>query len=272
VVAGMRAVRPIPELARAFHETIAAMLVEGAHRVARSSSLNRVVLSGGCFANRLIMEGVTEGLGVCGHEVFVHQRVPTTDGGIAVGQAVVAGMGLIDHARKLAPEAVIIVITAFGEVQTAVEAMKKGAQDYLCKPIILDELVFKMKSSLARENLARQDRVLREEARRAHDLKGIIGQTPAMISLLDTIRRVAHTTSNVLITGESGTGKEVIARGVHYSGITQDKPFVAVNCWGAYRESRRKRAVRISERGVYRSRDRSDGVLRGGQRRNPLPR
>ncbi|UCC30142.1 MAG: sigma-54-dependent Fis family transcriptional regulator [Phycisphaerales bacterium] len=144
----------------------------------------------------------------------------------------VTGMDLIDRARKLAPDAVIVVITAFGEVETAVEAMKKGAQDYLCKPLVFDELVFKLKRLLAHEDLARRDKVLREQIRRTHEVSGIIGRSPAIVAIVDTIKRIAHTISNVLICGESGTGKEVLARGLHYAGITKEEPFVAVNCGG----------------------------------------
>ncbi len=142
------------------------------------------------------------------------------------------GMDLIDHARKLAPDATVIVITAFGEVETAVEAMKKGAQDYICKPLIFDELIFKLKRLLAHEDLARQNKVFREQIKRTHDITDIVAKSSSMAALLDTIKRIAHTTANVLICGESGTGKEVLARGLHYAGVTRDKPFVAVNCGG----------------------------------------
>jgi two-component system response regulator PilR (NtrC family) len=144
----------------------------------------------------------------------------------------ISGMELIDHATKLAPEATIIVITAFGEVETAVEAMKKGARDYLCKPLIFDELIFKLKRLLAHDDLVKQNRVLREQIRQATGYSGVVAKSAAMTSIIETIKRIAHTTSNVLICGESGTGKEVLARALHYGGVTSDKPFVAVNCGG----------------------------------------
>jgi DNA-binding NtrC family response regulator len=144
----------------------------------------------------------------------------------------ICGMDLIEHVRKLAPEAVILVMTAFGEVETAVETMKRGARDYLCKPLIFDELIFKLKQLLAADALARENQLLRQQIRESHDFSGIVGQSPAILAIIDTIKRIAHTSSNVLICGESGTGKEVLARALHYSGITQDKPFVAVNCGG----------------------------------------
>lgn len=142
----------------------------------------------------------------------------------------VCGMDLIDHANKLAPDASIIVITAFGEVETAVAAMKKGARDYLCKPLIFDELIFKLKRLLAHRDLAKQNKILHEQIRKTYAYEEIVGQSPAMQAIVEMIKRIAHTTSNVLIGGASGTGKEVLARALHYSGITRDKPFIAVNC------------------------------------------
>lgn len=144
----------------------------------------------------------------------------------------VTGMDLIDHASKFAPDAVIIVITAFGEVETAVNAMKKGVGDYICKPLIFDDVIFRLKRLLAEDRLTKENERLREQVERDYDYSGIIGESPAMKSILETMLRVANTPSNVLICGESGTGKEVIARALHYNGITRDKPFVAVNCGG----------------------------------------
>lgn len=144
----------------------------------------------------------------------------------------VTGMELIDHAKKLAPDAAIIVITAFGEVETAVEAMKKGARDYICKPLIFDEVIFRLKQLLAHDELAKQNKMLRAELRRKYDYSEIVSRSPAMSAIVETIQRIAHTTSNVLICGESGTGKEVLARALHHGGVTVDKPFVAVNCGG----------------------------------------
>jgi len=141
-------------------------------------------------------------------------------------------MDLVDHAVKRCPDIIIVVITAFGEVETAVEAMKRGARDYICKPVIFDELIFKLKQFIAHHDLLRQNRVLREQIRQSHDCSGIVVESQAMTMILETIRRISHTMSNVLLCGESGTGKEVLARALHYGGITRDKPFVAVDCGG----------------------------------------
>ncbi|MCP4251155.1 MAG: sigma-54-dependent Fis family transcriptional regulator [bacterium] len=144
----------------------------------------------------------------------------------------VPGMELLDHAAELASDAPAIVITAFGEVETAVDAMKKGAADYICKPLIFDEVIFKLKRLLAHEDLARENRQLRAQIQRAQGADSIVGESPAMAAIRETLQRIAHTTCNALICGESGTGKEVIARALHYNGVTKDKPFVAVNCGG----------------------------------------
>jgi DNA-binding NtrC family response regulator len=144
----------------------------------------------------------------------------------------ICGMDLIDHANKLAPDASIIVITAFGEVETAVGAMKKGARDYLCKPLIFDELIFKLKQLLAHGDLAKQNKILREQIKQTYAYEEIVGRSAAIKAIVETIKRIAHTTSNVLICGESGTGKEVLARALHYGGVTREKAFVAVNCGG----------------------------------------
>ena len=144
----------------------------------------------------------------------------------------VTGMELIDHAGKLAPDAIIIVITAFGEVETAVNAMKKGARDYICKPIIFDEVIFRLKRLLAHGDLAKENKALRAEIQQKCDYSQIVAKSPSMIAIVETIKRISHTTSNVLICGESGTGKEVLARALHFSGITSNKRFVAVNCGG----------------------------------------
>ena len=142
------------------------------------------------------------------------------------------GMEVIDQARKLAPEATIIVITAYGQVETAVEAMKKGVRDYICKPLIFDEVILKLKRLLQHGDLVKQNKQLREELRRKSESSGIVARSQSMKDILETTERVNRTMSNVLICGESGTGKEVLARALHYGGVTKDKPFIAVNCGG----------------------------------------
>ncbi len=144
----------------------------------------------------------------------------------------VSGIDLLGHAAKLAPDAGIIVITAFGHVDTAAEAMKLGAKDYLCKPLILDELVFKVKRLIAHGGLCRENKLLREQIRRTQNVPDMIGNSASVQEIRKTLDPVSQTMSSVLISGESGTGKEVLARTLHFSGITRDRPFVPVNCGG----------------------------------------
>jgi len=144
----------------------------------------------------------------------------------------VCGMDLIGHCTTLAPEASIIVITAFGEVETAVNAMKMGARDYLCKPIIFDELIFKLKRLLLHESLAKENKLLKAQIQKSHSDHGIVGTSRAITGIKETIDRISHTQSNVLICGESGTGKEVLAWAIHQNGVTRDRPFIPVNCGG----------------------------------------
>ena len=144
----------------------------------------------------------------------------------------ISGMELIGHATRLAADTPILVITAFGEVNTAVEAMRKGASDYLCKPLLFDELILKLRQTLTHSDLARENRILRDQVERGGDISGLVAASPPMREILDLIQQVAHTRSNVLLLGESGTGKEAFARALHYHGITKDKAFVPVNCGG----------------------------------------
>ncbi len=144
----------------------------------------------------------------------------------------ICGMDLIQHATKVSPEASIIVVTAFGQVETAVDAMKMGARDYLCKPIIFDELIFKLKRLLAHKSLEKENKMLREQIHKTHAAEGIVGESPVMQELKRVVERISHTRSNVLINGESGTGKEVLAWAIHHSGATRDHPFIPVNCGG----------------------------------------
>ena len=102
----------------------------------------------------------------------------------------------------------------------------------VCKPLIFAEVIFKLKQLLAHRELAKEHELLREQVRGQCGFDQIVARSPAMGAVVESVRRVAHTLSNVLLLGESGTGKEVLARALHYHGVTADKPFVAVNCGG----------------------------------------
>lgn len=140
------------------------------------------------------------------------------------------GMALLDAVRKKYPDISIIMITAHGTIETAVEAMKKGAKDYILKPLRLDEIVAKVETISQLKSLIRENRYLKDKLAKKYNFENIIGKNKKMQELFDLIRDIAKTNSTVLIRGESGTGKELIANAIHFNSDRIDKPFVKVNC------------------------------------------
>ncbi|MEQ1875124.1 MAG: sigma-54 dependent transcriptional regulator [Bdellovibrionia bacterium] len=142
----------------------------------------------------------------------------------------VTGMELLKHVREGHPELLFMIITAFGTTESAVEAMKMGAYDYLTKPFKIDEVRLNISNALRSRNLEIENRSLKKELKKEYSFQSIVGNSEAMHRIYDLIRRVSQSPTNVLITGESGTGKEVVAKAIHYNGPLKDKPFVTVNC------------------------------------------
>lgn len=142
----------------------------------------------------------------------------------------VTGIELLRHVRESYPDLVFMIITAFGTTETAVEAMKLGAYDYLTKPFKIDEVRLNIANALRSKNLETEVRVLKKELVKEYSFQNMVGNSEAMHSVFNLIQRVSQAPTNVLITGESGTGKEVIAKAIHYNGPLKDKPFVTVNC------------------------------------------
>ena len=139
------------------------------------------------------------------------------------------GLELLERVKSRNPETEVIVLTAHGEVQSAVAATKQGAYDYLLKPIDLEQLELAIRRALERRQLVLENRQLRETLGERHSFGNIISVSGAMESVLNMAARVAKVDSPVLITGESGTGKEMIARAIHQASERADKPFIAVN-------------------------------------------
>jgi two-component system NtrC family response regulator len=140
------------------------------------------------------------------------------------------GIQLLKEIKRLNPEAVVVIMTAYGTVGTAVAAMKEGAYDYLTKPIDLDELLLLIQRVEKEVGLGQENRELKEQLREKFKVDFIVSTSRPMGEALNLVGRVAQSQATVLILGESGTGKELIARAIHYSSLRADKPLVKVNC------------------------------------------
>jgi two-component system response regulator PilR (NtrC family) len=141
-----------------------------------------------------------------------------------------SGLDLLRSARQVVPDAMVIMITAYASTETAIEAMKEGAYDYLTKPFQVDEIRLVIEKALEKKSLSRENRRLRTELRSHNRSRRVIGNSVAMQRVLDLVAQVADTRANVLVTGESGTGKEVIARSIHEMSERREGPFIVVNC------------------------------------------
>ena len=140
------------------------------------------------------------------------------------------GIELLENICSLAPETMVMIITAYGSIDTAISALRKGAVDYLLKPVDFDELLHKVRKLLSGRRVASENKYLRRELHREYDFSKIIGRSPRMQDVFETIRKVAATEGTVLITGKSGTGKELVARAIHFASRRSQGLIVAVNC------------------------------------------
>jgi len=142
----------------------------------------------------------------------------------------VSGLELLNAARAINPETHVIVVTAYGNIESAVEAMKAGASDYLTKPLNLEELRHRIERIRERCRLYAENRELREALESRHRIEGIIGESGQMLEVISLVRRVALSEATVLIRGESGTGKELIAKAIHYASPRATRTLIRVNC------------------------------------------
>jgi len=140
------------------------------------------------------------------------------------------GLQVLRAAKEHTPETVVIVITAVGSTETAVEAMKLGAYDYITKPFKLDEIHLIIRRALERKRLRDENLYLRKQLETQHRFDNIVGKSARMAEIFDTIRKIADSPSTVMVSGESGTGKELVARAIHFNSQRRSKPFVSVNC------------------------------------------
>jgi DNA-binding NtrC family response regulator len=142
------------------------------------------------------------------------------------------GIQLLKSIKELGitPEPEVLLMTAYGTIPSAVEAIKNGAFDYLTKPLDRDTLLVKIRQALERQILVRENIRLRHTLYERFSIEGIIGRSEAMRKVIEAVKKVAPTNATVLILGESGTGKELIARAIHYNSPRRDGPFTAINC------------------------------------------
>ncbi|MEY4384992.1 MAG: hypothetical protein RLY20_275 [Verrucomicrobiota bacterium] len=177
-----------------------------------------------------------------GHEVFPFTNLNAALAGLTAHQPDLVitdlyleksnaqGLEIIKKARTLSPPAVVVVITGYGSIDTAVEAMKKGAFDYLEKPFKIDELRMCIQRGLTYGTAVSETTFLRRQLKKKYHFNQIIGTAPKMQDVYKLVERVANTDSTVLVLGESGTGKELVARSLHFNSRRQHAPFVPINC------------------------------------------
>jgi len=147
-----------------------------------------------------------------------------------IRMAKVSGLAALAEIKAFNPAIPVVIMTAYASVETAKEALKKGAYDYLTKPLDFDELRLIMERAMEHRHLKEENRRLRESLGIRFDLRSLIGRSRAMTALLETVAQVAPSEATVMITGESGTGKEMIAGAIHYNSLRRDGPFVKINC------------------------------------------
>jgi two-component system response regulator HydG len=140
------------------------------------------------------------------------------------------GLEFTSRLQTLRPEIPVVLITAFGSIETAIEAMRRGAFHYVVKPFKLAEIAVQVERAVEHRKLRRDNTALRQEVKKNFSMGNVIGKSNAMKAIFDLVARVAQATANVLITGESGSGKEMVARAIHQAGPRAMKPFIAINC------------------------------------------
>jgi two-component system NtrC family response regulator len=161
-----------------------------------------------------------------------------------------SGMELLEASKRTKPELPVIMMTAYGTIEMAVEAMKKQAYDYITKPFQNEELKLTVQKALQNHRLIKENRLLTEALSDRYQYGKIIGKSKPMLEIYDLIRKVAQSKASVLITGPSGTGKELIAKAIHYDSPRKERPFISVNC-GALTETLLESELFGHEKGAF---------------------
>lgn len=141
-----------------------------------------------------------------------------------------SGMELLKATKESCPSSKVMLMTAYGTIENAVEAMKLGAFDYITKPFSADDIEVKIKRALEYKRLEWENQLLRQEVEKKYQFENIVGKSPQMKKVLDLVEAIADSKSSVFITGETGTGKELVAKAIHYRSPRKNKPLVKVNC------------------------------------------
>jgi len=146
------------------------------------------------------------------------------------------GIKLLEKTLEIAPQTIVVLITAHASVETAVQALRKGAYDYILKPLDFDEVIIRIKNLLKHSQLILENRALNKQINKNFNFNSIIGKSLVMQNIYKMIKRVSNSNTNILITGPTGTGKELVARAIHFNSNRANKPFIPINC-GAVPES-----------------------------------
>jgi DNA-binding NtrC family response regulator len=214
--------------------------------VAEDEALLRKILAG-------LLEGegyrvVTAATGREALERFAAERVDLVVTDIRMPE--IEGLELLDRLKSVDPEALVVIMTAFSSVESAVAALRKGAYDYIVKPFLNDDVLQSVRNALRQRELFLENRALRRELDRAHSFDQIIGASGRLQELLTLVGKVAGTNASILIAGESGTGKELVARAVHFHSARAKGPFLAINC-GALNENLLESELFGYEKGAF---------------------
>jgi two-component system response regulator AtoC len=160
------------------------------------------------------------------------------------------GLAFLREVQKMGVNTTIIMMSAYGTADTAIEAMKLGAYDYISKPFKPDEIILTLKKAEERERLRKENELLRKEIKKEYSFENIVSKNERMQKIFEVIKKVAQYKSTILITGESGTGKELVARALHYSSDRSQNPFIPVNC-GAIPENLLESELFGHEKGAF---------------------